>query len=116
MPTTLPDTSTDQSTQDVLTPLYHVVLLDDDEHSYEYVIEMLVKLFCISADQAYRHAVEVDAAGRTIVLTAELPLASFGRDQIHAFGADWRIPKSKGSMSAMIEPAGSPAGGGGRAC
>ena len=111
MPTTLPDTSIDQGTQDVLTPLYHLVLLDDDEHSYEYVIEMLMKLFCLSADQAYRHAVEVDASGRTIVLTAELPLVAFGRDQIHSFGADYRIPKCKGSMSAVIEPASGTGGG-----
>lgn len=114
MPTTLPDTSTEQGTADALTPLYHLILLDDDEHSYEYVIEMLVKLFCISADQAYRHAIEVDSSGRTIVLTAELPLVTFGRDQIHSYGADWRIPKSKGSMSAVIEPASGT--GGGRAC
>jgi ATP-dependent Clp protease adaptor protein ClpS len=116
-PTILPDTTTEQHTQDVLTPLYHVVLLDDDEHSYEYVVEMLQKLFCLSKDQAFRHAVEVDSMGRTIVMTAELPLATFGRDQIHAFGADWRIPKCKGSMSAIVEPAaGSGQGGGGQNC
>ena len=34
----------------------------------------------------------------------ELPEAEFGRDQIHAFGADWRMPNSKGSMSAIVEP------------
>jgi len=115
-PTTLPDTTIDQSTQDVLTPLYHVVLLDDDEHSYEYVIEMLQKLFLLSKEQAFRHAVEVDAMGRTIVLTAELPLATFGRDQIHAYGADWRIPKCKGSMSAIVEPAAGSGKGGGQNC
>ncbi|MCC6393672.1 MAG: ATP-dependent Clp protease adaptor ClpS [Bryobacterales bacterium] len=112
MPATLPDTSTQQHTEDVLTPLYNVVLLDDDEHSYDYVIEMLQKLFLLSHDAAYRHAVEVDSIGRTIVLTAELPLASFARDQIHGFGADWRIPKSKGSMSAILEPATGPGKGG----
>ena len=28
-----------------LAPLWHVVLVDDDDHSYDYVIEMLGKLF-----------------------------------------------------------------------
>ncbi len=28
-----------------LTPLYHVVLLDDDDHTYDYVVEMLTKIF-----------------------------------------------------------------------
>jgi ATP-dependent Clp protease adaptor protein ClpS len=90
-----------------LTPQYHVVLLDDDEHTYDYVIEMLEKLFCHSQTRAFQHAVEVDATGRTIVMTCDLPLAEFGRDQIHAYGADWRMANSKGSMSAVTEPAGS---------
>ena len=86
-------------------PLYNVVLLDDNEHSYEYVIEMLQKLFAMSAEQGFRHAREVDTTGRTIVMTCELPEAEFGRDQIHAYGADPRMPQSKGSMSAIVEPA-----------
>jgi len=92
--------------QDELTPLFHVVLLDDDEHTYDYVIEMLVTIFCHSKEAAFRHAMEVDATGRTIVLTCERQQAEFGRDQIHAYGADPRMPVSKGSMSAIVEPAG----------
>ena len=88
-----------------LTPLYRVVLLDDNDHSYDYVIEMLQKIFVFSLDQAYRHAEEVDRAGRTVLITCELREAEYARDQIHAYGADWRLPRSKGSMSAVIEPA-----------
>ena len=90
--------------KDQLTPLYNVVLLDDDEHTYEYVIEMLQKLFAFSQTDAFQHAVEVDSTGRTIVMTCELAQAEFGRDQIHAYGADPRMPQSKGSMSAIVEP------------
>ncbi|MBV9266569.1 MAG: ATP-dependent Clp protease adaptor ClpS [Acidobacteriaceae bacterium] len=85
-------------------PLFHVVLLDDDEHTYDYVIEMLEKLFLLPASVAFQHAVEVDTTGRTIVITCERPQAEFGRDQIQAYGADPRMPKSKGSMSAVIIP------------
>ena len=92
-------------TEDERAPLYNVVLLDDDEHTYDYVIEMLQKLFAMSAPQAFNHAREVDSTGRTVVMTCELPEAEFGRDQIHAYGADWRMPKSKGSMSAIVEQA-----------
>jgi len=91
--------------QEQLTPLFHVVLLDDDEHTYDYVIEMLQKIFIFTLDQAYRHAEEVDRAGRTVLITCELREAEYARDQIHAYGADWRLPRSKGSMSAVIEPA-----------
>jgi ATP-dependent Clp protease adaptor protein ClpS len=88
------------------TPLYNVVLLDDDDHTYDYVIEMLQKIFIFSRDQAFQHAQEVDATGRTVLITCELPQAEFARDQIHGYGADWRLSRSQGSMSAIVEPAG----------
>ncbi len=93
------------SSHDQQSPLYRVVLLDDDDHTYDYVIEMLQKIFIFSAEQALRHAQEVDAAGRTVLITCELPEAEFGRDQIHGYGRDWRMDRSKGSMSAIVEPA-----------
>ncbi len=86
--------------------LFHVVLLDDDEHTYDYVIEMLQLLFFLSLEAAFEHAREVDTTGRTIVITCERPQAEFARDQIHGYGADPRMPKSKGSMSAVLVPAG----------
>jgi len=102
--TAAPEIST--TSQDQITPLFHVVLLDDDEHTYDYVIEMLCAIFCLSSEAAFRHAVEVDESGRTVVMTCEREQAEFGRDQIHAYGADPRMAVSKGSMSAIVEPAG----------
>jgi len=103
-PAASPDTEVFE--QDRLVPLYRVVLLDDNDHTYDYVIEMLQKIFIFTLDQAYRHAEEVDRCGRTVLITCELPQAEFARDQIQAYGADWRLPRSKGSMSAVVEPAG----------
>jgi ATP-dependent Clp protease adaptor protein ClpS len=103
-PTVSPETEVINRAE--LTPLYRVVLLDDDDHTYDYVIEMLQKIFIFSLDQAYRHAEEVDTCGRTVLITCELPEAEFARDQIHAYGPDWRLTRSKGSMSAIVEPAG----------
>jgi len=91
--------------QDRLVPLYRVVLLDDNDHTYDYVIEMLQKIFIFTLEQAYRHAEEVDRRGRTVLITCELAEAEFARDQIHSYGPDWRLPRSKGSMSAVVEPA-----------
>jgi len=86
-------------------PPYHVILLDDDDHSYEYVIEMLRKLFGHTEQRAFQMAEEVDATGRVIVDTTTQERAELKRDQIHAYGADPRITRCKGSMSATIEPA-----------
>ena len=88
-----------------LIPRYHVVLLDDDEHTYDYVIEMLIQLFNHSREQSFLMACEVDARGRVIVDTTSFERAELKKDQIHSYGADWRIPHCKGSMSACIEPA-----------
>jgi ATP-dependent Clp protease adaptor protein ClpS len=106
MPRTTVAPGTETSSKEQLVPLFHVVLLDDDEHTYDYVIEMLCTIFFISAEAAFRHAVEVDTTGRTVVITCEREQAEFGRDQIHAYGADPRMAISKGSMSAIVEPAG----------
>jgi ATP-dependent Clp protease adaptor protein ClpS len=91
--------------KDRLVPLYRVVLLDDNDHTYDYVIEMLQKIFIFTLDQAYQHAEEVDKRGRTVLITCELAEAEFARDQIHGYGPDWRLQRSQGSMSAVIEPA-----------
>jgi ATP-dependent Clp protease adaptor protein ClpS len=93
----------------VKNPLYRVVLLDDDDHTYDYVIEMLQKIFIFTAEQALRHAQEVDSMGRTVLITCELPEAEFARDQVQSYGRDWRLPRSRGSMSAIVEPAGNQA-------
>ncbi len=103
-PATIASPGTTKRSDDRHAPLYNVVLLNDDDHTAEYVIEMLEKLFAIAPSDAWKHVVEVDSTGRTIVMTCDLPIAEFGRDQIHGFGADWRIPHCKGSMSATVEP------------
>jgi ATP-dependent Clp protease adaptor protein ClpS len=91
--------------RDEMAPLYRVVLLDDNDHTYDYVIEMLQRIFIFTLEQAYRHAEEVDRCGRTVLITCELPEAEFARDQIHAYGRDWRLPRSQGAMAALVEPA-----------
>ncbi len=105
MPKPAATPETEVREQERLMPLYHVVLLDDDEHTYDYVVEMLSRLFLMSEPEAFQHAVEVDTTGRTIVITCERPEAEFARDQIHAYGPDWRMPNCKGAMSAVLEPA-----------
>jgi ATP-dependent Clp protease adaptor protein ClpS len=67
---------------------------------------MLQKLFFLPVELALQHAIEVDTTGRTVVITCEKAEADFAKDQIQAFGADPRMPKSKGSMSAVVIPAG----------
>src|SRR4051794_32706232 len=86
-------------------PPYHVILLNDDDHSFEYVIGMLQQLFGHPPEKGYQMASKVHTEGRVIVDTTSRERAKLKRDQIHAFGPDKGIPRCKGSMSADIEPA-----------
>jgi ATP-dependent Clp protease adaptor protein ClpS len=103
--TTLPDTDVEQEQKTKRQPPYNVILLNDDDHTYEYVIEMLKALFGHPVEKGYQLAKVVDTTGKAIVCTTSLERAELKRDQIHAFGPDPRIPRCKGSMSAVIEPA-----------
>lgn len=85
-------------------PRYNVVLIDDADHTYDYVIEMLRKLWGMPVEQAFGYASQVDTTGRVIVDTTTFERAELKRDQIHTFGRDWRVPRCQGSMSAAIEP------------
>lgn len=85
--------------------LWRLVLLDDDDHSYGYVIEMLGVIFGYGQEKAFALARLVDSHGRVTLMTGEKVECEAKQSQIHAYGADPRIPASKGSMSAIVEQA-----------
>lgn len=85
-------------------PRYHVILWDDDDHSYEYVMLMMQTLFGHDLEKGFMIAKEVDRSGRAICLTTTKEHAELKREQIHAFGRDALIPRCQGSMKASIEP------------
>jgi len=86
-------------------PAWHVVLLDDDDHTYDYVIGMLRRLFGHTDARAYKIAQTVDSQGRAVCFTTHKELAELKCEQITGFGIDCAIAHCAGSMSAIIEPA-----------
>lgn len=84
---------------------WNVVLLDDDHHTYEYVMRMVMSLFGVSVTRAFAIAKTVDDNGRAVCLTTHKELAELKVDQIHCFGPDPMMSESAGSMSAVLEPA-----------
>jgi ATP-dependent Clp protease adaptor protein ClpS len=99
------DTEIDESTKDDLAKRYHVIILNDEEHSFDYVIEMLMVVFKFSQATAMAHTLEAHTSGSSILITCGLEEAERKRDQIHAYGPDWRMPNSRGSVTALVEPA-----------
>jgi ATP-dependent Clp protease adaptor protein ClpS len=103
---TLPSTAKPKPEEKVKRqPPYNVVLLNDDDHTYEYVIVMLQQLFGYPPEKGFQMAREVDTSGRVIVLTTTKEHAELKQDQIHAFGPDPLLERCKGSMTAVLEPA-----------
>ncbi len=85
-------------------PRYQVILWNDEDHTYPYVIIMLMELFGHPAEKGFQLAEEVDTKGQAVVLTTTLEHAELKRDQIHAFGKDDLIDSCQGSMWSTIEP------------
>jgi ATP-dependent Clp protease adaptor protein ClpS len=86
-------------------PPYNVVLLNDDDHSFDYVVRMMKELFGHPPVKGFKIAMQVDATGRAVVATTNLERAELGRDQIQSFGPDPLVSRCEGSMSATVEPA-----------
>jgi ATP-dependent Clp protease adaptor protein ClpS len=85
--------------------LYHVIILNDEDHTIDYVVEMLQAVVGLPANQALACTLEANSTGSSIVSTRPLDEAESQRDRIHAYGPDWRLPHSRGSVTALVEPA-----------
>ena len=86
-------------------PPYHVILINDDDHTVDYVVLMMQKLFGKKPEDGIKIAEKVHREGRCIVLTTTLEHAELKQEQIHAFGPDPLIPRCKGSMTCELQAA-----------
>lgn len=102
---TTPERETKEQHETKRQPPYNVILHNDDDHSFDYVIRMLKELFAYPEEKGFQMAEQVHTKGKVIVCTTSLERAELKRDQIHAFGPDPLIPRCAGSMTASIEPA-----------
>lgn len=94
-----------QTAPPALEPPWHVILLDDDFHTFMYVIEMLQSIFGHPPQLGMRMADEVNEKGRVIVATVHKELAELRKQQIEEYGPDpqEKNPARQVSMRADIE-------------
>ena len=91
------------STKPKKAPNFKVVLFNDEQHTYDYVVEMLTKVCQLAKNSAFRCAVEVDMTGKTIVYYGTKDECEDVCLKILNYGADHRIPESMGSMEAEVQ-------------
>jgi len=104
-PPAAPRTETRPETRSKQPWLWNVVLLDDDEHTYDYVIMLAQELFGYPIERAFRIAQKVDADGRAVLVTTHRELAELKREQVVSFGRDLLLASSTGPMGVVLEPA-----------
>ena len=95
------DTETETRTQ--TSEPCKVILFNDEEHTYDYVVEMLTHASRLSRENAFRCAVEVDLTGRTIVHYGTREECEGVVTRIAAYGPDHRLPQSMSSMNAEVQ-------------
>lgn len=98
-----PEVTEETTSRPRLEPRWYVILHDDQLHTYNYVIDMVMKLFGKSAQDSFLHAIEVDTQGMTILARLPRPEAEAKRNAILNWGGDPAL-KSSVSMKATIEP------------
>jgi ATP-dependent Clp protease adaptor protein ClpS len=69
-------------------PPYAVIVENDDFHTFDYVIEVLQKVFGYDLQKAFILTTQVHLAGQALVWSGSLELAELKRDQIRGFGPD----------------------------
>ena len=85
-------------------PQYNVVLMNDEVHTHDYVVEMLQSIFAYPVETGFQLADEVDRRGRVVVFTGHREYAELKKEQIDEFGVDPRIEECEGPMTAIVEP------------
>jgi ATP-dependent Clp protease adaptor protein ClpS len=101
--TTRPKDQTEQRTRRI--PPYHVILENDDYHSFEFVMEVLQKALGCTPERAFLFTKQAHTTGRAVVWTGTKEVAELKVDQIRTFD-EIRADGSKlGPLGCGIEPA-----------
>lgn len=69
-------------------PPYAVVVLNDDLHTFAYVIETFTKVFGYGKPKCFRLAMQIHLSGRAIVWSGPKEVAELKRDQVRSAGPD----------------------------
>src|SRR5437870_2780568 len=101
--TTRPKSKEDTGTRRI--PPYHVILENDDHHSFEFVVEVLRKALGFNEQRAFMVTSEAHTKGRAVVWTGTKEVAELKVDQIRSFHEIHGDGRKLGPVGVSIEPA-----------
>lgn len=110
-PVLMPGIKIETEEQTVLknSPRWNVILLDDPDHTFAYVTDLIVNVFRRSMDDAKALTEEVHRMGRAIVVTCSKERAELYLEQVRSYGNDpfMKLFKGKesGALGVEMEPA-----------
>lgn len=96
----LPAPKIDSKTNHKICPRWHVILLNDDYHSVQFVVLLLMKIFKKDFEEAKHITWMIHTSGRGIAETCSKERAGLYLEQIASMKEG-----PKGALSAEIEPA-----------
>lgn len=103
-PTVVPETDERIATRRV--PPYHVILANDDDHSMDFVVDVLRKVLSIKLEAAMVLMIEAHTEGRAIIWTGPKEVAELKVEQVTTFHEIRdRDKKDLGPLTCTIEPA-----------
>lgn len=102
--TTKPDVGEETHTRRV--PPYNVILENDDDHSMQFVVEVLCKALAVSVERAVAFMLQAHETGRAVVWTGPKEVAELKLEQIQTFHEVREADGKKlGPVGCTIEPA-----------
>ena len=105
LPTLTPSTETQEEIQTRRIPPYNVILLNDDYHTMEFVIEVLMKVLGCQKERAFQLMLEAHESGRAIIWSGPLEGAELKQEQVQTFHEKHGDGRELGPLGCVIEPA-----------
>ena len=94
---------TDERTK--LLPPYHVMIENDDDHSQDFVVIVLRKVFGYDEPKAIALMHTAEEVGEAVVWTGAKEVAEFKLDQLRTFHEKRGEDRDLGPVGCRIEPA-----------
>ena len=88
-----------------LLPPYNVILENDDDHSFDFVIEVVRKALGYSHEHAVQLTMEAHNKGRAVVWTGPKEVAELKAEQMQSFHETRYDGRQLGPLGVTIEPA-----------